>query len=68
MWLIVSLVVTLSLSGSSAVCPCEHEQLCQPVQQEHEFEVSIFAPLLAIKCFTTAPNAYSWVFITYVYM
>lgn len=46
MWLIVSLVVTLSLSGSSAVCPCEHEQLCQPVQQEHEFEVSIFAPLL----------------------
>ncbi|KAI5101681.1 di-N-acetylchitobiase precursor, partial [Silurus meridionalis] len=42
MWLVVWLVVALSVSGSSGVCPCKQEDLCKPVQQQHEFEVFVF--------------------------
>ncbi|KAK3533835.1 hypothetical protein QTP70_032952 [Hemibagrus guttatus] len=42
MWLAVSLVVALTFPGSSAVCPCKQEDLCQPVQLQHEFEVFVF--------------------------
>ncbi|MCJ8737805.1 hypothetical protein PDJAM_G00028320 [Pangasius djambal] len=42
MWLVLSFVVALSVSSSSEVCPCKQEELCQPVQHEHEFEVFVF--------------------------
>ncbi|XP_027016296.1 di-N-acetylchitobiase [Tachysurus fulvidraco] len=42
MWSFVSIVVALTVSGSSAVCPCVQEELCRPVQHEHEFEVFVF--------------------------
>ncbi|TSM94613.1 Di-N-acetylchitobiase [Bagarius yarrelli] len=42
MWSVVSLVFVLIVSGSAATCPCEKEELCQPVQHEHEFEVFVF--------------------------
>ncbi|XP_072516490.1 di-N-acetylchitobiase [Salminus brasiliensis] len=44
MWfsVFVAAVVSLSPAGSAAVCPCAREELCQPVQHEHELEVFVF--------------------------
>ncbi|XP_062868883.1 di-N-acetylchitobiase [Trichomycterus rosablanca] len=38
----LAVLFTFTLKDSSAACPCEREELCQPIQQEHEFEVFVF--------------------------
>lgn len=35
-------LLSFSVGGSAAVCPCKEEELCKPIQHEPEFEVFVF--------------------------